>query len=138
MEVYMITLFTYLIYVIISVLITAFVAQSLFKNGLTFLVDAFGGNEALAKSVNHLLVVGFYLINIGYVLYVLKLQTKPVDIESSIEILSGKLGTVFILLGFIHFFNIFALYRFRNNSVTKRAIGAIEPDGFIASPIADR
>jgi hypothetical protein len=134
----MITLFTYLIYVIISVLITAFVAQSLFKNGLTFLVDAFGGNEALAKSVNHLLVVGFYLINIGYVLYVLKLQTKPVDIESSIEILSGKLGTVFILLGFIHFFNIFALYRFRNNSVTKRAIGAIEPDGFIASPIADR
>ena len=64
---------TYLAYVCISVMLTVWVAQTLHKNGRIFLVDVFHGNEALADSVNHLLVVGFYLINFGYVTLALKL-----------------------------------------------------------------
>ena len=68
---------TYLFYVVISVALTLWVAQTLHKNGRIFLVDAFLGNEAIADSVNHLLVVGFYLINIGYVTLALKYGEKP-------------------------------------------------------------
>src|SRR5213082_3101878 len=58
---------TYFTYLLISVSLTVWVAKTLHKNGRIFLVDAFRGNEPLADSINHLLVVGFYLINIGYV-----------------------------------------------------------------------
>ena len=64
---------TYLIYLAISIALTIWVARTLHKNGRVFLVDVFHGNEALADSVNHLLVVGFYLINFGYVSLALKL-----------------------------------------------------------------
>ena len=52
-------------YLLISVAVTIWVARTLHKNGRIFLVDAFHGNEHLADSVNHLLVVGFYLVNVG-------------------------------------------------------------------------
>src|SRR5688572_32697824 len=63
---------TYLTYLAISIALTVWVARTLHKNGRIFLVDSFHGNESLADSVNHLLVVGFYLINIGYVTLALR------------------------------------------------------------------
>ncbi len=63
---------TYIVYIALSIPLTVWVAQTLHKNGRVFLVDSFRGNERLADSVNHLLVVGFYLINIGYVALALK------------------------------------------------------------------
>lgn len=65
-------IWTYAIYLLVSVALTVWVARTLHKNGRIFLVDSFGGNEPLADSVNHLLVVGFYLMNIGYVTLALK------------------------------------------------------------------
>lgn len=58
---------TYIVYIALSIPLTIWVAHTLYKNGRIFLIDSFRGNERLADSVNHLLVVGFYLINIGYV-----------------------------------------------------------------------
>ena len=98
---------TYIIYLIISLGLTAWVANTLHKNGHYFLVESFNGNEALANSVNHLLVVGFYLINLGYIAFAL---TEARNIESSqnlIEVLSLKIGRVLMVLGILHFMNIF-------------------------------
>nr|HNH83010.1 hypothetical protein [Acidobacteriota bacterium] len=64
---------TYLTYLVLSIILTIWVAQTLHKNGRVFLVDVFHGNIELADSVNHLLVVGFYLINLGYISLALKL-----------------------------------------------------------------
>ena len=102
---------TYITYVIISVVLTIWVAQTLHKNGRVFLVDVFNGNEAFADSVNHLLVVGFYLINFGYVSLALKLSEYPVNAAKSIESLSWKIGFVLMVLGGMHFFNLFIFSR---------------------------
>ena len=75
----------YFLYLILSALLTIWVAQTLSKNGLIFLVDSFLGNRELANSVNHLLVVGFYLINLGYVLMALQADTSPVTLQATIE-----------------------------------------------------
>src|SRR5438105_10677601 len=93
---------TYLTYLGISVALTIWVAQTLHKNGRIFLVDVFHGNEALADSVNHLLVVGFYLINLGYVSLALKLGYAVASAQQSIEALSVKVGTVLLVLGGMH------------------------------------
>ena len=82
---------TYLVYLAISIALTVWVAHTLHKNGRIFLVDVFHGNEALADSVNHLLVVGFYLINMGYVSMALKLGYELNSAQEGIEALSVKM-----------------------------------------------
>ena len=90
---------SYLIYLLISVALTVWVARTLHKRGAIFLVDAFQGNAELAASVNHLLVVGFYLINIGFVTLALKSNATVTNSRAAIEMLSDKLGFVLITLG---------------------------------------
>src|ERR1044071_6998435 len=90
---------TYLIYLALSISLTVWVARTLHKNGRVFLVDVFHGNEALADSVNHLLVVGFYLINFGYVSMALKLGYVVATAQEAMEALSVKIGMVLIVLG---------------------------------------
>ena len=104
---------TYLLYLAISICLTVWVAQTLFKNGRLFLVDVFHGNEPLADSVNHLLVVGFYLINLGYVSLALRLGTNIESAREAIEALSWKVGLVLLVLGAMHFFNLLIFSRIR-------------------------
>ena len=122
---------TYLVYLAISIALTVWVAHTLHKNGRIFLVDVFHGNEALADSVNHLLVVGFYLINMGYVTMALKLGYAINSAQEGIEALSVKIGMVLIDLGGMHFFNLFVFSRMRRRSVAHNH-PPVGPDSFTA------
>ncbi|HEY0727243.1 MAG TPA: hypothetical protein VGD38_04180 [Pyrinomonadaceae bacterium] len=122
---------TYLVYLAISIALTIWVAHTLHKNGRIFLVDVFHGNEALADSVNHLLVVGFYLINMGYVTMALKLGYAINSAQEGIEALSVKIGMVLIVLGGMHFFNLFVFSRMRRRSVAHNH-PPVGPDSFTA------
>jgi hypothetical protein len=106
----------YIVYLLISVNLTIWVARTLHKRGAIFLVDAFHGNTELAASVNHLLVVGFYLINIGFVSLALKSNAQISTARGAIEMLSDKLGWVLLILGGMHFFNLFVFSRIRSRS----------------------
>jgi hypothetical protein len=110
------TVWTYLAYLAISVALTVWVARTLHKNGRVFLVDSFLGNEALADSVNHLLVVGFYLINIGFVTLALKYGDRATDTQTALEILSTKVGLVLVVLGAMHFMNLFVFAKLRRRA----------------------
>lgn len=101
-----IVVITYSVYVIVSVFLTVWVARTLHKNGRVFLVEVFHGDESLADSVNHLLVVGFYLINFGYVSLALKIGYEVESARASFEALSWKVGLVLLVLGTMHFFNL--------------------------------
>jgi len=111
----------YVSYLLISLAVTIWVARTLHKNGRVFLVDAFHGNTELADSVNHLLVVGFYLINIGYVTLALKTTENLVTLRSAIELVSDKMGVVLLVLGGMHFFNLFVFSRMRKRAQVRTA-----------------
>lgn len=110
-----IIVWSYLIYLAVSITLTIWVARTLYKRGAIFLVDTFGGNAELAASVNHLLVVGFYLINIGFVCLALRTADQILGWRPAIEMLSDKLGVVLLALGAMHFFNLFIFSRIRNH-----------------------
>jgi hypothetical protein len=114
----MVTAWTYIIYLTVSLVVTIWVARTLFRNGRVFLVDAFSGHAALADSVNHLLVVGFYLVNAGYVTLALKYGDRPVDLVEGIESFSTKIGLVLLVLGSMHFFNLYVFARLRRRGRT--------------------
>jgi hypothetical protein len=113
-EVVMYVVGCYAVYLAISLVVTICVAHTLNKNGRIFLVDAFHGNEA--DSVNHLLVVGFYLINLGYVALYLRANGNVDSVRQAIEVVSDKIGIVLLVLGVMHFFNLFVFSRLRKRS----------------------
>jgi len=119
---------TYAIYLVLSLVLTVWVAKTLHHHGRVFLVTAFHGDETLADSVNHLLVVGFYLINLGWVTLALKTSLAPQNIADVFELLSYKLGVVLLVLGGMHFFNIYIFNRMRKNAVYETAPPPVEPD----------
>ena len=121
---------TYLLYLAISIALTIWVGRTLFKNGRVFLVDVFHGNESLADSVNHLLVVGFYLINFGYVSLALKLGYDVATAREGIEALSVKVGMVLLVLGAMHFFNLLIFSRMRRRASLVNGPPPVPPDGY--------
>ncbi|GAB3153396.1 hypothetical protein GCM10027290_46090 [Micromonospora sonneratiae] len=110
----------YLVYLAISIGLTIWVAGALSRNGLVFLEEVFTDSR-LAKAVNSLLVVGFYLLNLGYVTVAMR-HSDPIDSTSqAMEELSMKIGLVLLVLGALHFFNVFALNRYRRGRLRQLA-----------------
>lgn len=117
----MITSMTYLIYIAISIGITIYVSRTLSKNGEVYLIDGFNGNVELARSVNHMLVVGFYLLNIGFVLIRLQATGGIINVESMIIYLSSNIGIVLVILGTFHFLNMMVVHTIRSAGLRKAA-----------------
>ena len=128
----MYVLHTYVAYLALSIAVTVWVARTLHHNGRAFLVEAFHGQEALADSVNHLLVVGFYLINLGWIVMTLRTRQDLETGRAAVELLSDKVGTVLFVLGLMHFFNLFLFSRFRRRALDRMpgAPPPIAPTGF--------
>lgn len=102
----------YAAYLLITIGITVWVARTLSRNGIVFLVQCFGQNDVLARSTNHLLVVGFYLVNIGFITLTLSLGAEPTTVTEAIRFLSSKVGLAVVVLGLMHFFNMGAIAQF--------------------------
>ena len=117
---------TYGAYIVISVFLTIWVARTLHKNGRVFLVEVFNGDESLADSVNHLLVVGFYLVNLGYVSLALKIGGEIATPRIGIEALSWKIGLVLLVLGVMHFLNLLIFHRIHRKPRFFRRVPPVE------------
>lgn len=114
------TVVTYVAYLLISVGLTVWVARTLSKNGRIFLADVLKGNEKLADAVNHLLVVGFYLVNLGFVALYLRTAGAVTEARGLFEALSVKIGVVLLVLGVMHLGNVYVLNRIRRRGVMER------------------
>ena len=114
------TVVAYVIYLLISVSLTVWVARTLSHNGRIFLADVLQGNEKLADAVNHLLVVGFYLVNLGFVALYLNQDDVITDARGVFEALSTKLGVVLLVLGAMHLGNVYVLNKIRRRGVMER------------------
>ena len=109
----------YLAYLAISVGLTVWVATTLSRNGLIFLAEVFD-DVKLARAVNQLLVMGFYLLNLGYVAVAMKSGRDVPTTSVALETISTKLGLVLLVLGVLHFGNVFFLGRFRRGRVRQQ------------------
>jgi hypothetical protein len=132
------TIVTYVVYLVISVALTVWVARTLSRAGAVFLSDVFAGDERLPEAVNHLLVVGFYLVNLGFVALWLKQGGTVVDARGVFTALSVKIGTVLLVLGVLHLGNVFVLNRIRRRAAAAtEAQPPVAPSGWLA-PTATR
>jgi hypothetical protein len=105
----------YAVYATITLGLTIFLARTLSRNGAVFLEDVFKDTPKLAEAVNRLLVVGFYLVNLGYAALIMK-ATGGSTVVDAVEVLAAKLGALLLSLAFMHFVNLYVFYRIRRRS----------------------
>lgn len=132
------TVVTYVVYLALSIGLTVWVARTLSRSGHVFLADVLQGSEKLADAVNHLLVVGFYLVNLGFVaLWLRGGDTDVTDARSIFTALSVKIGTVLLVLGVLHLGNVYVLNRIRRRGLMERQqrpSGPTRPRTTVAQP----
>jgi len=106
----------YGIYFVVSLAVTIWVGRTLFRSGRPFLLDAFHGDDTMADSVNNLLIIGFYLVNSGFMLLFLSSKEHPKTGIEVVEHLSRSVGVVVVVLGVMHFINLLVLNSLRNGA----------------------
>jgi hypothetical protein len=102
----------YLIYIAASIALTVWVGDTLYRNGRPFLVNVFK-EDGLADSVNHLLVVGFYLVNFGAAAILINTGGTPPSVPDMLKQTVTRIGVVLLVLGFMHFNNLMVLRAIR-------------------------
>lgn len=101
----------YCIYLPVALVLTYYVANTLFKNSLIYMKDIFHGKIEIADATNTLFKIGFYLINIGFALFILRIGYTLKNAQMTIEALSYKVGGFCIYLGIMLFLNMFLFFR---------------------------
>lgn len=123
----------YAIYVAVAVGLTIWLARTLFRNGTVFLEDVFEGSPGLAQAVNHLLVVGFYMLSLGYALYILR-ATGGMDAFDATQFLVNRLAVLLVSLAAIHFVNVFVFWRIRVYRERRELPTPVRASGFVPPP----
>ena len=125
------TVVTYLLYLTVTVPLTIWVGRALARHGEIFLVDVFHGDGGLARAVNQLLVIGFYLLNFGYVSYFMTSSSNVQSGRELMEVVSTKAGGVALVIGVIHFGNVWCLNAFRRRAVLRaQGIPPVAPNHY--------
>jgi hypothetical protein len=108
-------LLEYIVYLAASVVLTLWVGRTLHSNGRRFLVEVME-DDALADSVNHLLLVGFYLVNFGVAALLVNTTGALRSAADVMQTVATQLGIVLLVLGLIHFTNLYVLHRLRRST----------------------
>lgn len=126
---------SYVLYLVITVPVTIWVGRTLSRNGKLFLVDVFTGREDLAQAVNSLLVVGFYLLNLGFVALFMSGSGFVTTARVVVENVSIKVGVVLLVLGVIHLGNVWVFNRYRRRALVERDRRAPLPPSAAVGPM---
>lgn len=115
-------LVAYLVYLPVIILLTWYVAHTLFKNSKVFMLDIFHGKADIAIATNKLFETGFYLLNLGFALTIMTIAQEIFTSRTMLEILGTKIGGFCIYLGIMLFFNLYLFFRGRRISRLKTVV----------------
>jgi hypothetical protein len=120
----------YVVYALIAIGLTAWLARTLFRSGVAFLHDVFADRPELADAVNRLLVVGFYMLNLGYALYILR-ASRGLDAFEAVQFLVNRLAILLVTLAGMHFLNVFVFWRIRSRREQRQLPAPVAPQVFM-------
>ena len=123
----------YGVYVLVAIGLTAWLARTLFHSGTAFLHDVFVDRPELAEAVNRLLVVGFYMLNLGYALYILRTSGGLGGFEA-VQFLVNRLALLLVTLALLHFVNVFVFWRIRGRREQRDLPTPIAPQAIVPPP----
>ena len=119
-------LLSYAVYSAVATLLTIGLARTLSHHGHVFLEDVFPDRPTLAKSINQLLVVGFFMLNLGYAFFLLR-QNTPANGQAAFEGLAQRLGVLLVSLAGIHFVNVMVFWKIRRSQKLRELAPPLAP-----------
>ena len=108
----------YVVYLGVSILLTVWLGHALHREGRWFLLDCLQQDDRLVDAVNHLLLVGFYLINFAWIALTMQSRQPVPDLVSALEFLTGRIGIVSALLGGLHMLNLIVIHQVKQRMST--------------------
>ncbi|MCB9233866.1 MAG: hypothetical protein H6581_19575 [Bacteroidia bacterium] len=102
-------LLSYCIYLPLTVFIMVYVGWQCYKHGEIYLEQIFGHETGLVKAINKTLLVGYYLVNLGYAVFTLSMGMESSSLPEMIHSLSTKLGIILLVLALLHYVNMIGL-----------------------------
>ncbi|RZK21632.1 MAG: hypothetical protein EOO86_00475 [Pedobacter sp.] len=101
----------YAVYLPVALFLTFYVSKTLFKNSKIYMLDIFKGRAEIANATNKLFETGFYLLNVGFALLIMKITIYSNSYQDLVEALSSKIGGFSIYLGIMLFLNLYFFFR---------------------------
>lgn len=95
----------YFLYILFTWLITVHVGLRFYRNGFPFILRLLQGDEQLSKLINRLLLVGYYLLNLGYALLMLRGWETIRSFGQVLTTVLVMTGRIMLVLSFIHYIN---------------------------------
>lgn len=100
----------YIAFLTLMIFIIVYAGRYFYSNGRIFIISLFNGNVVLADGLNKLLLIGYYLLNIGYSFIKLKQWQKISSLEMLFSSLASNIGVLVFILAIIHYFNMGVIY----------------------------
>ena len=104
------TIGAYGLYIALMVFIIVYVGRHFYKNGRIFILTLLRGNASLTDAINRLLLLAYYLFNIGYAFLKLQHWQKITTVEGLFSSLAANMGMLVLILAFTHYVNMAVIY----------------------------
>ena len=101
---------SYAVYGCITAFIIYYVGKLFHQNGRVFILRLFNGNEPLTDTTNNILLLAYYLFNLGYAIAQLSFWERVQAIDSVISSVCSKTGLLVLILAVTHYFNMLLIY----------------------------
>lgn len=123
----------YATYLVTTVVLCGWLARTLFRNGALFLRDVFTDRPEMAEAVNHLLVTGFAMVNVGYGFFMMKSDGAATGTEA-FEVLAQKLGILLVSLAAVHFVNLVVFHKLGTRRRQAELTPPVAPQRVVEGP----
>lgn len=113
----------YIVYLILTIFIIVYVGKLFYRNGRIFILALLKDDAGMTDYLNNILLIAYYLFNIGYAFVKLRFWTKIVNFEMLIASISSNMGILIFILAFTHYMNMLLIWYLsgsKNSSITNK------------------
>lgn len=102
----------YLLFLSLMILIIVRIGAICYRNGNVFVATLLPDHKALCLQINKTLLVGYYLVNIGYCAVTITHWQTIVSPQMLVEVIAIKASVILFMLAVLHYINIFMLKKY--------------------------
>ncbi|MES2484789.1 MAG: hypothetical protein V4581_02420 [Bacteroidota bacterium] len=102
-------LIAYGLFFSITAYIIVVVGQICYRNGNIYVREFIPGHEDLCQRINKILLMGYYLVNIGYTATTLISWQAITSAPNLVETLAYRTSTIILILSALHYLNLFII-----------------------------
>lgn len=113
---------SYAIYAFLAIYIVIIIGRYFHQNGRVFILSLFKNNETLADTTNNLLLVAYYLFNIGYAILQFSYWEQIDKYQAIFSSVASKTGVLLLLLAGLHYNNMLVIYLLTKNKIKSLTI----------------